>query len=341
MSKNYTTIRQMTSHLTKSIQCFQDITKDLYCQQTTTTGKTRNTNKTSLDSNSMVECSTNPIVNMDFLDDNVEIESDEIMDDNSNSFGNNVNIQDNVLCYSNTVYHQTKLLQILDNANTPHYLYSQVLEWVIKAQNQKIDFNEMKKTRKGNIHQIERMLPWLKSTKPKTVTTQIDTDVGKEPIEVTVFDFKTQLLSLLQDETLFGNINNLDIDPDNPFGPYKSPDNVLSAVNSWKHYARAYSNMINDPENEFLVPIIFSSDETKVSNQGKSYSWPIMFTTSILNQETRNKPSAWHLLGFIPDFKLTTSASEEKEFGKHLKSRRLHQALKVILKSFVDFKKRT
>ena len=75
--KNYTTIRQMTSHLTKSIQCFQDITKDLYCQQTKTTGKTRNTNETSLDPNSMVECSTNPIVNMDFLDDNVEIESNE------------------------------------------------------------------------------------------------------------------------------------------------------------------------------------------------------------------------------------------------------------------------
>ena len=48
------------------------------------------------------------------------------------------------------------------------------------------------------------MLPWLKSTKPNIVSIQIDTDIGKEPIEVTVFDFKTQLLSLLQDETLFG-----------------------------------------------------------------------------------------------------------------------------------------
>ena len=138
---------------------------------------------------------------------------------------------------------------------------------------------------------------------------------------------------------LFGNIDNLDIDPDNPFGRYKSPDNFLSTVNSGKRYARAYSNMINDPKNEFLVPIIFSSDETKVSNQGKSYSWPIVFTTSILNQEARNKSSAWRLLGFVPDFKLNTSANEEKQFGKHLKSRRLHQALKVILKSFIDFQK--
>ena len=49
--------------------------------------------------------------------------------------------------------------------------------------------------------------------------------------------------------------------------------------------------------------------------------------------------SCQHLLGVIPDFKLTTSANEEKKFGKHLKSRKLHQALKVILKSFVDFQK--
>ena len=61
---------------------------------------------------------------MDFLDQDVEIDNDEVMDDNSNTFGNNVNIQDNVLCYTNIVYHQTKLLQILDNANMPHYLYA-------------------------------------------------------------------------------------------------------------------------------------------------------------------------------------------------------------------------
>ena len=61
---------------------------------------------------------------MDFLDQDVEIDNDEVMDENSNTFGNNVNIQNIVLCYTNTVYHQTKLLQILDNANMPHYLYT-------------------------------------------------------------------------------------------------------------------------------------------------------------------------------------------------------------------------
>ena len=110
-----------------------------YCQETTPAGRTKNSNETTLNSNTYEECSNNPIINMDFLDQDVEIDNDEVMDENSNTFGNNVNIQDNVLCYTDMVYHQTKLLQILDNANTPHYLYAQVVKWAVKAQNQKID----------------------------------------------------------------------------------------------------------------------------------------------------------------------------------------------------------
>ena len=50
--------------------------------------------------------------------------------------------------------------------------------------------------------------------------------------------------------------------------------------------------MIKSPDTEFLLPIIFACDETKVSNQGKTSSWLLLFTTSILNQTMRNKSSA-------------------------------------------------
>ena len=89
--------------------------------------------------------------------------------------------------------------------------------------------------------------------------------------------------------------------------------------------------MIKSPDTEFLIPIIFACDETKVSNQGKTSSWPLLFTTSILNQTMRNKPSAWRLLGHIPDLRLNTSINEENQFGVELKSIRLHQVLKTIL----------
>ena len=97
--------------------------------------------------------------------------------------------------------------------------------------------------------------------------------------------------------------------------------------------------MIISPDTEMLIPIIFAYDETKVSNQGKASSWPLIFTTSILNQTMRNKPSAWCLLGYIPDLRLNTPINEEKQFGVELKSIRLHQVLKTILKTFVEFQK--
>ena len=78
--------------------------------------------------------------------------------------------------------------------------------------------------------------------------------------------------------------------------------------------------MIKSPDTEFLIPIIFACDETKVSNQGKTSSWLLLFTTSILNQTMRNKLSAWQLLGYIPDLKLNTSINEEKQFKVELKS---------------------
>ena len=88
------------------------------------------------------------------------------------------------------------------------------------------------------------------------------------------------------------------------------------------------------------MPITFACDETKVSNQGKASSWPLIFTISILNQIMRNKPSVWHLLGYIPDLRLNTSINEEKQFGVELKSIRLHKVLKTILKSFVEFQRK-
>ena len=91
-------------------------------------------------------------------------------------------------------------------------------------------------------------MPWLKSTAPFVTETILETNTNPQYINVTVFDFKTQLLSLLNDKTLFGNIENLDIDPQNTFGPYKTPDNILSAVNSGMRYRNAYKIMIKTRE---------------------------------------------------------------------------------------------
>ena len=132
----------------------------------------------------------------------------------------------------------------------------------------------MMKTRKAIINHTERLMPWLQATKPKEVEILLETNSNPQPIKVTLFDFEKQLLSLLNDKELFGNINNLDINPDNPFGSYKAPGNVLSTVNSGMCYQQAYKTMIKDPDSQVLIPIIFACDETKVGSLGKATSWP-------------------------------------------------------------------
>ena len=120
-------------------------------------------------------------------------------------------------------------------------------------------------------------------------------------MDVTVFDFKKQLLSLLNDPFLFGNIDNLDVNRSDPFAKYKTHNSVLSTVNSGTRYKLAYKTWVTCPDSDFLLPIIFACNKTKISNQGKAACWPLLFTTSILNQEMRNLPAAWRPLGYIYD----------------------------------------
>ena len=173
-----------------------------------------------------------------------------------------------------------------------------------------IKFSDLKKTRNGAIGDIIKFMPWLQSTAPYIEEALLETNGKAERMDVTVFNFENQLLNLLKDRTLFGDFQNLDGNPDDPFGHYKAKM-IICQQSILVTDTRMHIKIIISPDTEMLIPIIFACDETKVSNQGKVSSWPLIFTLSILNQTMRNKPSAWHLLGYIPDLKLNTSINEE------------------------------
>ena len=65
------------------------------------------------------------------------------------------------LCFTDNMYFQVKLMQILDMANAPHYLYQQIIEWVIVTQEAKVSFYDVSKSREANINQIEKWMPSL------------------------------------------------------------------------------------------------------------------------------------------------------------------------------------
>ena len=171
---------------------------------------------------------------------NFEDQSLERLEDHENTVETIDNTPSNLLCYTETMYYQTKLLKILDDANVSHDLYKKIIEWAIKAQTSNIKFSDLKKTRDGAIGEIIKFMPWLQSTIPYIKEVLLETNGNAERMDVTVFNFENQLLNLLKDRTLFGDLQNLNVNPDNPFGKYKAKNNYLSTVNSGNRYQRAY-----------------------------------------------------------------------------------------------------
>jgi hypothetical protein len=137
--------------------------------------------------------------------------------------------------------------------------------------------------------------------------------------------------SHIADRALFGNSVNLDVNVDDPYGKYVLPNGLLSTVNSGQGYNSAYRHEGKDSSKDFMMPIIFACDETHLQKGGKASSWPLLFTTLILNQKTRNLPIAWRTLGYINDLSLLQPATEDKNLSKEVKAERLHAIFKTIL----------
>ena len=86
-----------------------------------------------------------------------------------------------------------------------------LIEWAQEAQAADLAFFNVLKSRKGLIHQAKQWMPYLKQNPPYTIPTILETPGNPQVVDVTVFDFKKQLLSLLNDLFLFSNIDILDV----------------------------------------------------------------------------------------------------------------------------------
>ncbi len=161
---------------------------------------------------------------------------------------------------------------------------------------------------------------------------------------IPTFDFKHQLLDLLNDHDLFGNLSNLQIDIQNPWGrckPAKLYDGryPLDDVHSGKWYQDTYDAMIKDSTCEMLCPIILYVDKTGTDKYNRFGLEPVIFTTTLLNRGARNKTSSWRILGYIPAFDQKSSASKERERStresKGRSMRNYHTCMSAVLKSLV------
>ena len=101
-------------------------------------------------------------------------------------------------------------------------------------------------------------------------------------MKVTVFEVPILLASLFNDSKL-NKYENLVVNKQDQFSKYEPEDNRFGEVNSGLWYNNAYSNLIENPSQDFLCPLILASDKTTLSDMGDLHVDAIFMSTSIFN----------------------------------------------------------
>ena len=127
---------------------------------------------------------------------------------------------------------------------------------------------------------------------------------SKNFCRISSFDFKSMVLSMLIDTDLVHPSNML-VEKDEYLDPSiiltkDEKNRVYGDIHTGSWFYIAHSNLCKST-NDILCPIILFIDGTPIDSYGNLKLESVMFTLGIFNRETRNKSSAWRLLGYIPD----------------------------------------
>lgn len=174
----------------------------------------------------------------------------------------------------------------------------------------------------------------------KAIPKQID-NRERFVVDVISFNARKMILDLLSDTSIFGNLNNLVVNRDNPFLPYRNTSGYADEIldGSWYsdtlHRLKEYQPDPFREEVEFVLPLVMYVDKTGTSINQRYPLEPFIFTTAIIKRKHRIKPKSWRPLGFIPD--LETKSSAEKTYinkrNRGATSQAYHLSLETILKS--------
>ena len=127
-------------------------------------------------------------------------------------------------------------------------------------------------------------------------------------VPVITWDLQEQLVSLLANQTLFGDLSNLNVNPHNPFLPIPNDRPDISGL--W--YKETASKLgIKGIDGRVLLGLVLGIDKTHVCENGRWTLEPLIVTTTLLKGTIWERPNSWRIIGLIPvlNKKLTAEAS--------------------------------
>jgi hypothetical protein len=192
------------------------------------------------------------------------------------------------------------LLQLCTQMEAPLYAFEEIMKWARGAYTDGYDFSPNQKTYRSQIDKLEKWMD-MENHRPEEISVNLpgfkDTI---DTIQVTRFDFMTQVKSLLDDPVL-NRDENLVINPIDPFQKYYPPDGRLGECLSGSWYNHAWDEMEKDGICDFMIPILLYIDKTQISVSGKLSIFPVQMSLGIFTEKasvTFNDGSFHHCFWF-------------------------------------------
>jgi Cobalamin biosynthesis protein CobT (nicotinate-mononucleotide:5, 6-dimethylbenzimidazole phosphoribosyltransferase) len=192
---------------------------------------------------------------------------------------------------------------MLRKANAPLHLYDDIMQWACLNKHS-IPSHVPPISRNSLYSQLSRKMhgDMAEEMKPKHVPTILPS--GRH-CTISVFNIYSQITQLL----VASNINNWENYffspiPGNPFHLNLFSDwttDQFDGIETGLWYKRTHDQVIQDGDNEILVPICLFIDGTVLSLSGSLSLEPVMFSLMIHNRKTRHSHEAWLPLGYIHD----------------------------------------
>jgi len=137
--------------------------------------------------------------------------------------------------------------------------------------------------------------------------------------EIIWYDFEEQAMDLIHDLEIWGNLDNFKgtIDPDNPFSPmlHRTDAGLIDEVVDGGWYKRTYNECkaITGNDDFMILGVILYCDKTGTDVYQRAGLEPLSFTFTIFNRECRYRSESWHVLGYILDMEMKSSAYKAKQ----------------------------
>jgi hypothetical protein len=174
----------------------------------------------------------------------------------------------------------------------------------------------------------------------RTVLEQQNGEFPRSPSFPT-FSFLEQLQDLLSMSDIFSDVDNLVVNPDDPWLPYNRSGSLVDEMQDADWFLNARDPVPNPLY--FDLGLLLYTDKTGKGALNPHGMEPLVFTLTMLREAVRQRPECWRPLGFVPQFRKSSSALERVQKQSKRTAGRLvrnyHLVLDALLAGIVECQK--